>query len=116
MEAAVGTAHRSCGKAGMASTFTLIRGSSGEYRSMSLPVLHPVLHPVLGMEEEQGIPDRKPDDPSSERHADPLDRTGLREPLEELSHPSLGCQKQRPAGEQEDGKRQAANRRNVGKW
>src|SRR5262249_25516741 len=97
MEAAVGTAHRSCGKAGMASTFTLIRGSSGEYRSMSLPGPPP----SLGMEEKQGIPDPKPDAPSPKRHADPLDRAGLREPLEELSHPSLGCQKQRHGGEHE---------------
>jgi hypothetical protein len=62
----------------------------------------PVLHPVLGMEEEQGIPDRTPDDHSPDRHEEPVHRTGLREPLEELSHPSLGCQKQRHENQHQD--------------
>src|SRR5262249_28187024 len=78
----------------------------GSLCRMSLPVLHP----VLWMEEEQGIPDRTPDDHSPDRHEDPVDWTGLREPLEELSHPSLGCQKQRPGGEHEDGKAHHADR------
>jgi hypothetical protein len=54
------------------------------------------------MEEEQGIPDRTPDDHSPDRHEELFHRAGLREPLEELRGELRGCQKQRYAGEYED--------------